>query len=275
MYHDETGAGGATGGARFVNGVYVAPTRVGVEGAMATTGHYTVTTNTSGWFSFNLVDPGTHTISGTAPAGWWLPTTPTTCEVLVGNTWEHKFCDFGFWWGLRGPVVAAVEGEHQMTLYPVQDTYVTAWDGGPHGSERNLWVRQPGEASSLVQFDLSMLPDGAEIVSAEMRMYSPGGTNMNRLYMTAYEYVRPWEEATLVWAGAVYYDEADPVGWAWIDAPGWAVFDLDPEIVAGNRNGFIVRGEGSASRKVGYTFLSSDFPALAQQPQLVIGYDMP
>jgi hypothetical protein len=272
MYHDETGAGGTTGGASNNNGVYLAPTRVGVAGGLATTGYYTYTTNTSGWYSFNLVDPGTYMITGTAPVGWWLPTTPTNCEVVVENTWQHQFCDFGFWWGLRGPVGPLVAGDYQMTLHPVQDTYVTTWDAVPHGSERNLWVRQPGDASSLLQFDLNSLPKSAEIVTAELRMYSPGGTNGNRLYMTAYELLGSWDEATATWPEPAY---GDPVGWAWLNAPGWVVFDLDPAVVAGNEYGFIVRGEGSENRKVGYSFLSSDFPALLQQPQLVVTYGLP
>ena len=129
---------------------------VGIEGGIAETGPITYTTNTSGWYSFNLLDPGTYPITGTMPVDWWLPTTPETCDATLSTTWDMEFCDFGYWWGLDGPVSTMVVGDHQMTLMATQDTTVSSWNAGTHGGNANLWVRQPGVASALVQFDLSL-----------------------------------------------------------------------------------------------------------------------
>ena len=98
------------------------------------------------------------------------------------------------------------------------------------------------------------------------------GSNENRLYMTAYQLLAPWDEATATWPEPAY---GAPVGWHWLNKAGWAVFDLDPALVLGSDNGFIISGEGVPDREVQYNFLSSEFPALVQQPQLVVSYNLP
>ena len=90
--------------------------------------------------------------------------------------------------------------------------------------------------------------------------------------MTAYQLLEPWDEATATWPEPAY---GDPLGWEWLNKPGWAVFDLDPALLLSSENGFIIRGEGGEDRKVEYRFLSSEFPALLQQPQLVVTYGLP
>jgi hypothetical protein len=185
-------------------------------------------------------------------------------------------------------------------LWPVQDATISAWSlnelgAGNHGSHDNLWVRQPGVASTLVQFDLSVLPQGAQIVQGALWLYSPSASNSIRLYMTAYPLVRPWAEYEVDWlnsaAGAPWQnagatgdtgaaDHGAAVGWEWIDGRGWAVFDLDPALLAEwlaepeSNHGLLVRGEGSPSRKVQYQFLSREGGSAAAYPRLVVGYDL-
>ena len=86
----------------------------------------------------------------------------------------------------------------------------------------------------------------------------------------------PWDAA-----GATG-DHGDAVGWAWIDAPGWVEFDLDPtELLAGwladpvSNHGLLLRGEGSGNREVAYWFFSREYVNAGVQPQLVVGYDVP
>ena len=41
----------------------------GVEGAQVSMDSLLYTTNTSGWYSFNLLDPGTYSVMSAPPAG--------------------------------------------------------------------------------------------------------------------------------------------------------------------------------------------------------------
>jgi len=131
----------------------------------------------------------------------------------------------------------------------------------------------------LLQFDLSGVPEGAEVVSAVLKIRAVLSTNSNRIYMTAYEVLEEWDEATVTWDSAPAY--GDPAGWAWKDTPAqrsWAEFDLDPAIIAGwlanpdSNQGLIVRGEGGVNRKVEYSFASREHPTVGIRPQLIVEY---
>jgi len=283
LFHDEIG-----------DGVHL-PAYRGVEGGQASTDGLVYTTNTSGWYSFNLLDPGTYQVTAAPPAGsWWTPTTAETCAATIVNTWDQVFCHFGYWWGLDGPPLDGLVAQQQATLTPVQDTTISGPEPGNHGGEQTLWVRQPGLSSTLVQFDLSGLPAGAEIVWAKLRLYAFTASNPNnRLYVTAYPLSKLWTEGGATWseaaaglpwaeAGATGAgDHTAPVGWAWTNTPGWVVFDLDPAVAAGwladggSNQGLLVRGEGGINRKVAYWFLSREHGNAAAHPRLVVGYNLP
>ncbi|HUW11145.1 MAG TPA: choice-of-anchor D domain-containing protein, partial [Anaerolineae bacterium] len=241
-------------------------------------------TSTSGWYSFNLLEPGTYRVAVDPPAGsWWTPTTvDDQCVALIRDRWDEVHCNVGYSWG-RGPdgpavdsAAAATASPDQMTLTPVQDTTLNEWQPGNHGAENYLNVRQPGVASAALQFDLSDLPDGATIVSARLRLYSPFASNgTNRLYMTAYPLDKPWTEGEATWLSAdavtpwespgAVLDHGDPVGWGWISAPGsagaagWVEFDLDPATLLDSGNGILIRGEGTWNREVAYSFFSKEY----------------
>ncbi len=267
----------------------------GVEGAQVSLDSLMYTTNTSGWYSFNLLDPGAYTVLSAAPAGsWWVPTTSATCAATIVNKWDQVFCNFGYWWGLDGPPLDGLAAQQQVTLTPLQDTAISGLEPGNHGFAENVWVRQPGLSSTLVQFDLSGLPAGAQVVWARLRLYAASASNPdNRLYSTAYALSKMWTEGGATWlqaqaglpweeAGATgASDHGDPVGWAWTNTLGWVAFDLDPALVAawladeGSNHGLLLRGEGSENRRVAYRFLSQEHGNAAAHPQLVVGYNLP
>jgi hypothetical protein len=256
----------------------------------------TTWTNTSGWYSFNLLETGSYPVSVAPPANsWWTPTTVVGCDALVANGWDEIHCHVGYWWGLDWPQTdgwAAQEWAAEddapapevQTLAPAQDAAISEWEPGNHGAAEHLRVRQPGVASTLVQFDLSTLPAGVQIDRARLRLYSTFGSNAtNRLYMTAYPLDKGWAEAEATWtqaaaglswdgAGATA-DHGDPVGWAWMEKPGWVEFDLDPARLLEGENGWLIRGEGSRSRQVTYWFLSREYENPALQPQLLVSYE--
>jgi len=260
----------------------------GIERATASLDGLLYTTNTSGWWSFNLLDPGTYHVDLATPTGdsYWTPTGDTWCDMTIVNTWDQVFCHRGYWWGLDWPPLLGPVADDTMTFYPTQDTFISGWQAGNHGAAEHVQVRQPGYASTLLQFDRSGLPLDATPVWAKIKLYAPFASNStNRLYMTAYPLDKAWVEDEVTWlqaenglpwteAGATG-DHGDPVGWAWIDAPGWVEFDLDPAELLANDYGFLLRGEGSENRQVSYWFFSSEYVNADVHPQLVVGYNLP
>jgi len=249
------------------------------------------TTGTSGWYSFNLLEPGTYHVDASAPSdSWWTPTGAEACDATVGNNWDRAFCHFGYWWGLDGPPVQNADvPAYEVTLSPVQDAIISAWMPSNHGADEHLRVRQPGVASALLQFDLSGLPAGAEVMWGRLRLYGPSGSNENRLYMTAYPLERAWSEEQVTWleaAAGIGWDEpgatndhGDPVGWGWIETPGWVQLDLDTSLLAGwladpaSNHGLLVRGEGTENREVAFWFFSREGTNPAAQPRMIVGYN--
>ncbi len=249
---------------------------------------------TSGGWNLHLPPGTSHVVAAAPPDGWWTPTTPTECEVTVGGPWPSNICNFGYWWGLDwSPGQTTTAAEHELTLFPTQDAYVSGWMPGNHGDEDYLRVRQPGVASALLQFDLSTLPPEAEVVEASLWLYSSLSSNAaNRLYMTAYPLQTAWTEDQVTWlessngvlwekpGAAGEADHESPVGWSWIDAPGWAEFELDAAVVAGwhadpdSNHGLLMRGEGTENREVAYWFFSKEYePGDEVHPRLVVGYN--
>jgi hypothetical protein len=104
----------------------------------------------------------------------------------------------------------------------------------------------------------------------------------NRLYMTAYPLDKGWVEDEVTWlqaaegapwAGAgASADYGDPMGWAWLDAPGWVEIELNPAALLDSEDGLLIRGEGTASRQVAYWFVSREAGSPALEPRLVLGY---
>jgi hypothetical protein len=302
LYHDETGEGLCRLGYQGVENGQASTD--GPAFGRAASGWYTMdllyTTNTSGWYSFNLLAPGTYHVTASPPAGsWWTPTTSETCDATLASSWDRQLCYFGYWWGLDAPTVtpgavalrqahewaAQNAAQQELVLTPVQDTYISEWFPGNHGAEAYLQVRQPGVVSTLVQFDLSGLPLGVEVVSAKLMLYSPMRSNTtNRLYMTAYPLDKPWVEGEATWlmasaatpwsvAGATA-DHGAPVGWGWIDGvPGWVEIDLDVATLMGwlENNGFLIRGEGTWNREVAYWYFSREYGNAGVHPRLVLG----
>ena len=57
---------------------------------------YDYTTNTSGWFGYNLLDPGTYHVLAAPPStGWWTPIGAEECEAVLVNNWEEIPCHIG------------------------------------------------------------------------------------------------------------------------------------------------------------------------------------
>jgi hypothetical protein len=51
--------------------------------------------------------------------------------------------------------------------------------------------------------------------------------------------------------------------------------DLQPDLVLANDYGYIISGEGTSNREVGYTFFSREYANMGVQPGLTIGFEVP
>ena len=285
VYHDVDG-----------NGVRGSPDEEpGVDGAvveLVETGE-TYITGTSGWYSFNLLPPGTYTVRLLEVPPWWKGITSEECVVDVWGPGGGRGCDFGLWWGMDTPL-------ETVALRAVKDADISIWEQERNnGAAAHMRVRQPGMISALVQFDLSTVPADARIVKATLRLYGTGWSNeVHRLYMTAYNLTRDWAEDQVTWEqaadgqpweapGAVgEADHGPPAGWAWVypsSSPPRVQAEFDvTELVkewladpAGN-HGVLIRGEGSGHHEVEWQFLSRNSNAVASaKPHLEINYIAP
>ena len=74
---------------------------------------------------------------------------------------------------------------------------------------------EPGTMRSLIQFDLSSLPKGAEVSDARLSLYynheseTPGQSGNNAAYIR--RLIEPWEESTVAWNGQPFYTTTNEV----------------------------------------------------------------
>ena len=74
---------------------------------------------------------------------------------------------------------------------------------------------EPGTMRSLIQFDLSSLPKGAEVADARLSLYynheseTPGQVGNNAAYIR--RLIEPWEESTVAWNGQPFYTTTNEV----------------------------------------------------------------
>lgn len=85
------------------------------------------------------------------------------------------------------------------------DLIATQWD----------FSGEPGTVRSLIQFDLSSIPKGAEITDARLSLYyndqstTPGQAGNNAAYLR--RLIQPWEENTVAWNMQPWYTNENEV----------------------------------------------------------------
>ena len=111
-----------------------------------------------------------------------------------------------------------------VTLNPNQDSFVRQDSGGNdnYGSSSDLRVRSNGRFywseqrnnRTYVQFDLSSIPSGSTINSAELRLYMYDAPNQNRTYRV-HRVTQSWGETTITWNNAASYDSTVTASTSW------------------------------------------------------------
>ena len=220
-------------------------------------------------------EPGTYTVyvEGTSPMGH---SAITSIEVTVQPN----------------PVEPVTWITETVTLEPIADTYIDAWAvpwiPPAVGSGPNLKVRAKDIRTALLAFDLSGLPEDAEILSADLQLYATfvrGTVNIG-----AYNVLRPWSEANASWweadvgekweqpgANGAADRAAMPTDVQTVSAGGWVTFDVTSAAQAwfmGEGYGIALRGDEVLTPFGGEVdFISREFTTL--RPQLTVTYRYP
>ncbi len=179
-----------------------------------------------------------------------------------------------------------------VTLEPSADTTIDAWAipwaAPTAGPDPNLIVRGKDIRTALLAFDLTGLPAGSEVVSAQLKLYATNGKGI--VTIGAYNLLRPWSEANATWWEAdvgVKWDqagangagdrEATPTDTQVVNGSGWVTFDVTAAAqswLAGEGFGVALRGDDAALGGQWF-FISRDFPEPALRPALEVTYRYP
>jgi len=159
----------------------------------------------------------------------------------------------------------------EVTLHPIQDTWITEdpeEQGGAPGErdETRLWVRvgPPGgwplardaDRRTLIQFDFSQIPEGAQIQSAILRLYAIETSfhSPPREY-TVHRITQPWDEKEATWGSSPAPQEPPALGWAYEQdpiatatvseigiEPRWIEWDVTSDVWPGaDHNGWMIK----------------------------------
>lgn len=189
--------------------------------------------------------------------------------------------------------VVAYQTPITLTLQPGvsgSDTFIRSTSpNNNYGATTSLLV-QGGLARTLVQFDLSSIPAGSTILSAQLSLYHTAGGSDT---VSAYRVTKPWTEGTGVAGSGATWNEYDGAT-DWTAAGGdydtaagvtivlpanntWATWDLTARTAAwtaGTQSNYgiaLVANGGGAN-----TFVSSDDTVnTTQRPKLVVTYALP
>lgn len=177
----------------------------------------------------------------------------------------------------------------------VSDATIDSANGSKrYGADHSLRVRTMDHVASLIRFDVSSLPPGADVQGATLLLYGDGETNDGVICLEAYPLLRPWEEASVTWYEAATGDPwaspgasqpgvdhaENPVGPKGLVQGVKRWYHLEIEEVVQNwitrpeeNYGLLLLGSGQAAKQV--TLISSDSRSTSLRPMLVITYTLP
>lgn len=132
-----------------------------------------------------------------------------------------------------GTITTSLSGKDIMTDNVILNEQYTLFN---FGESPNLYIGSSGNIKirPLIKWDLSSIPPGSRIISAEMKLYSHENMFGNQITVNAHRMLRPWIEGTS-WAveepGTSNWVEYG-LGTAWEIAGADGAGDKSPEILA-------------------------------------------
>jgi len=183
------------------------------------------------------------------------------------------------------------EGRENYT--GTRDTFIDRWRPAENFGDRSWISVRSGEVQvGLLQYDLSVLPSEAEVITATLRLNRIFQTNPNAMDMVVYRLLRPWAEMEATWdlatAGEAWAQPGGAIGDDFFPPAAdrvevrsdleWVSLDVTSIVHAwhdgwGPNYGFMLRGYGEG--QVEYRFASSEHPTQARRPQLIVTYRLP
>jgi large repetitive protein len=127
-----------------------------------------------------------------------------------------------------------------VTLLAAADAWVNQQSANTNYGSSNLLNVQSFNANrnarTLVRFDLSALPDGCEIESAELRLFAASATNGRSIQVLTLN--DAWNESSVTW------NNQPSAGGAVVSVnsgTGWRTWDVTQHVLNGANNGFLMR----------------------------------
>ncbi len=168
-----------------------------------------------------------------------------------------------------------------VELTPVQDVYICDCQPevtNPNGNSNYLYHGQFGDCfdRTLIQWDLSVLPDNITILSAEMMLYCEAFWGTQSGCPVYYMISTEWDENTVTFNTQPDYDPSPSITGYWPDPEDWYSVDVLTFVedwVSGSHSNFGIYcfREGTTGTCVP-GFWSSNYSDEALRPRLVIEY---
>jgi len=175
------------------------------------------------------------------------------------------------------------------TLYAVSDGY--AWSGGTSNPSRGYsagdylrvgFSTGSGNYRTLLKFDVSSIPAGATIASADLNLYyyAAAGIDGDPLDISVYRTTVDWTEGSLTWSKAQNYasppyDTVTIIKGSGAGYKAWDITSLVQNWVDGTYNnyGVLLRAPTQSGSSIYRTFRSKEYGSYA--PELEVTYIAP
>jgi hypothetical protein len=171
--------------------------------------------------------------------------------------------------------------DETLELTPVQDAYVCDClpdVTNPNGGPNFLYQGQYGSCfdRTLIQWDLSQIPAGATIVSAEMRLWCEAFYGTQSGAPVCYLIEEPWDESTVTFNTQPAWSAAVTATGSWPVADEWHVVDVTGFVQAwcsgAEENYGIYCHSASTTGTCVPGFYSSNWADESLRPSLVVVY---
>jgi hypothetical protein len=181
---------------------------------------------------------------------------------------------------------AIIEQTMTLPLEPTngQDSYVYKGDPGTNYNSPELIIGHGFGLNdvlwSFLQFDLSVVPANATIISAELQLFQYESVNMEGLIIGVHQVKDPWSENTLTWNNQPSYDAApedtilrDPSENIWIS---WDITSLMQGWVDGSITNYGVVLKDEVKVIASINCYASEYDSdITLRPKLGITYYVP
>jgi hypothetical protein len=177
-----------------------------------------------------------------------------------------------------------IEIDPTVTIQPdgtaVKDAYVLKTTTFNYGTDIGLRVGGNDASRSYLQFDLSSIPNGADVVSASLTLLHAGYYNQLNITVQCFLVTQTWNETTITWNTQPTFDSnisSSSLNF-YTGSTGqlrtWDIKNIVSNwISTGVNNGLVLKQTDTAGAEA--IFYSSDNSSATDRPKLTISYNLP